>query len=218
MPPRKRLRAVFIGPPGSGKFTQAQRLARAFGVPLLSSGTCLRKEIEEGSPLGKLVREYVEYGMLAPDELVNAIVLKQLRAPSLEKGFVLEGYPRNIEQASSLERLAKMSLAVHLKIDDEIAQTRVKERRECAYCGQVFHLTAVPPGPLETCTECGHGLQGRGSDVADAFYSRAAVYHFMTEPLVGYYRQRGILLSVKAEQPVTSLEQELFRKAKKLGF
>jgi adenylate kinase len=218
MPPKKRLRAVFIGPPGSGKFTQAQHLARAFGVPLVSSGACLRKEIEEESPLGKLVREYVEYGMLAPDELVNAIVLKYLRAHTLEKGFVLEGYPRNIEQASSLERLMHMSLAIQLKIDDGVAAKRVKERRECAHCGQVFHLTCVPPGPLETCTECGHGLQGRGSDVADSFYSRVAVYHFMTEPLVAYYRQRGILLSIKADQDVSSLTAELVKKIKKLGF
>lgn len=217
--PRKRLRAVFFGPHGAGKRTQAERLATAFDVALISSGYLLQEEIREGTAIGKLVREYVDQGMLVPDDLVNAVILRKIkRFATQEKGFVLEGYPRNVEQAAALEKIAKVQVALHLKMGDAEAAKRVEDRRECVSCKSVYHLRANPPGPLETCLHCGYGLQGRPTDQPNAFYSRQAIYHFMTEPLVSFYRQKGVLLSVKADQAIDSLAREIQGKLRRLGF
>ncbi len=216
---KKRLRAVFFGPHGSGKRTQAERLALEFRVPLISSGALLREEIESETAIGKLVMNYVEQGMLAPDDLVNAVILKKIRRCVMnERGFVLEGYPRNVEQASALEKVSKTQIALHLKLSDEEARERVEGRRECTSCNAVYHLDTVPPGELETCVRCGYGLQGRPTDQEEAFISRQAVYHFMTEPLVGFYRQKGVLLTLKAQQSIRALHEELLKKLKRLGF
>lgn len=216
---KKRLRAVFFGPHGAGKRTQAERLAKAFDVPLIASGAFLREEIEGRTAIGALVEDYVEQGMLVPDDLVNAVVLRKIRRlAAADKGFVLEGYPRNVEQASALDKVAKIQIAIHLKMADEAALIRVEGRRDCPACRTVYHLQEVPPGELETCIRCGHGLQGRPTDKPDAFFSRQAIYHFMTEPLVSFYRQKGSLLTIKAEQSIQALEKELLDKAKRLGF
>ena len=214
---KRRLAAVFIGPPGSGKHTQGELLAAAFDVPFLSVGLFLREEMAEKTSLGKLIEEYVEYGMLAPDELVNAILLKRLHGKDLSRGFVLDGYPRNIEQAQTLDRLQKVTVAIHLKLSDHEAALRVEGRRVCPKCLGIFHLKYAPPGELETCRYCGGGLQGRSSDHPDVFHGRLAVYHFMTEPLVSYYRKRGVLLSVSSDREILSQAQFLEKKIRALG-
>ena len=164
---RKRLRAVMFGPHGSGKRTHTALLAAAFDVPLIQAGDLLHDEIMEQTAVGKLVRPYVEQGMLVPDDLLNPLIVKRVRRlVTQEKGFVLEGYPRNVEQASALERVCKVQVAVHLKLSDEAAWKRVQGRRECPACRAVFHLDRVPPGELETCLACGQGLQGRATDRA----------------------------------------------------
>lgn len=216
---RKRLRAVFFGPHGAGKRTQAERLAATFVVPLISSGYLLQEEIREGTAIGKLVREYVDQGMLVPDDLVNAVILRKIkRFATQDKGFVLEGYPRNVEQAAALDKIAKVQIAIHLKMGDMDAAKRVEDRRECASCKSVYHLRTNPPGPLETCLHCGSGVQGRPTDQPNAFFSRQAIYHFMTEPLVSFYRQKGVLLSIKADQGIDPLADELQKKLHRLGF
>lgn len=217
--PKKRLRVVFFGPHGSGKRTQAERLAKAFEVPFLSSGHFLQEEIDAQTSIGKLVKQYVEQGMLVPDDLVNAVVVKKVRRlVTQEKGFVLEGYPRNVEQAGALEKVVKIQAAIHLKMSDEQAWERVQLRRECSLCRSVYHLESVPPGELETCLACGAGVQGRFTDKEEAFMSRQAVYHFMTEPLISFYRQRGTLLSLKGDQSIEELQSELLKKLQRLGF
>lgn len=216
---KKRLRVVFFGPHGAGKRTQAEQLAEAFSVPFLSSGTFLQEEITAQTAIGKLVRQYVEQGMLVPDDLVNAVIMKKIRRlVTQEKGFVLDGYPRNVEQAGALEKVAKLSAAVHLRMSDEAAWERVQLRRECCACRAVYHLEARPPGELETCTRCGHGVQGRPTDAKEAFFSRQAVYHFMTEPLVSFYRQRGLLLSIKGDRPMDEVARDIERGLTRRGF
>jgi adenylate kinase len=179
---RKRPRILFFGPPGAGKSSQAALLAKRFGVPLICSGELFRKEVKEGEALGTMAEPYVEAGVLVPDEVTYAIMKKQLKEQALEGGFVLDGYPRNVEQAEALDKILKINLAVQLRIKDDPAVKRQPKRQE------------------------------------ESVRRELAVYHFMTEPLASYYRQRGVLLAVNAEQPSASLFEELVRKMAKLGF
>src|SRR5688572_23723397 len=153
---RVRLRALLFGPHGAGKTTQGQLLAERYGVPFVSSGNVLRAEIAEKTAIGKMVEEYVEAGMLAPDELVDAIVLKRLKGLALERGFVLDGFPRNVEQAVALDKLLKPNLAIQLKISDAIVLKRLAGRIVCEQCRSVFHRDFGLPHLV--CTVCGGKL------------------------------------------------------------
>jgi len=213
--PKKKFQALIFGPQGSGKSTQGHLLSEWFGVPYVSSGDVLREEVEKGTMLGKMTEEYVHSGVLAPDELVNAILLKRLKEAGTEHGFVLDGYPRNVEQAESLDRLIKIHLAIQLKMSDAMAIKRLAGRRQCPVCRAVFHVSEVPT-LNNRCTLCGHVLAKRKDDEEETIRRRLAFYHFMTEPMASYYRQREVLLSVNAEQSIKLLFEELVKKIEKL--
>lgn len=218
--PRKLVRGVFFGPQGAGKTTQADLLSEWFGARSLSSGDLLRGEIQEGTSLGQLVKRYVEHGVLAPDEIVNAILRKRLM-PELElkQGFFLDGFPRNVEQAADLDKYAKINLAIHFKVSDAVAESRMLGRLICEACQAVYHETYVPLVKANVCTICGGHVLQREDDTDDgSVRDRLMAYHFMTEPLIPYYRQQGVLLSVNADQPIPFLFQELVKKLAKLGF
>lgn len=209
---RKRLRAVIFGPQGAGKSLQASLLSERFGVPLVASGLLFREQIADKTALGNLAQEYVEAGMFAPDELANAVLARRLKDVNEGKGFVLDGYPRNVEQAETLDRLAKVNLAIQLKISDATSVKRLGGRLMCRAC------RTIAPGASRVCKNCGEKLAAREKDQEETVRRRLAAYHFMTEPLSGYYRQRGVLLAVNAEQSSEDLTQELVRKLAKLGF
>lgn len=214
---RKRLRAVIFGPQGAGKSPQARLLAVRFGVPLVASGEAFRAEIKEDSALGDLAREYVEAGMFAPDEMANAILARRMKHMDLEKGFMLDGYPRNVEQAETLDRIAKVNIAIQLKLTDATAVKRLVGRMMCSKCRTILHHDEAEGGK-KPCSNCGGKLVNRKKDEEEVIRRRLAAYHFMTEPLSGYYRQRGVLLAVNAEQKADDLFEELNRKLVKLGF
>ena len=215
---RKRLQCVIFGPQGCGKGTQGQLLSDRFGIPLLGSGDMFRAEIEAKTHLGKIAEEYVARGMLAPDEVVNAIIKKRFHEVLTEKGFLLEGYPRNVDQAESLDRLIKINLAIQIKIRDEEAVRRLLGRRQCVRCRSIFHVQEAPSNLPGRCALCGHALVKREDDQEEVIRQRLVAYHFMTEPLASYYRQRGVLLTVNGEQAISFLFQELIKKMEKLGF
>ncbi len=217
---RKRVRGVLFGPQGAGKTTQAELLAEWFGARVSSSGQLLREEMKEGTALGQLVTRYVEHGVLAPDEIVNAIFRKRLM-PEIEskRGFFLDGFPRNVEQAADLDKYAKINLAIHFKASDAVAESRMLGRLSCESCQAVYHEEHVPLLKAGLCTICGGRVKRREDDADDgSVRDRLMAYHFMTEPLVTYYRQQGVLLSVNADQPIPFLFQELTKKLSKLGF
>ncbi|MBI4139233.1 nucleoside monophosphate kinase [Candidatus Uhrbacteria bacterium] len=215
---KKRLRAVLFGPQGCGKGTQGQLLADRFDVPLIGVGDLFRAEISERSSLGRVAKKYVETGSLAPDDLTNAIVANQMKRLDLARGFVLDGYPRNVEQAIHLDRIAKISLAIHIKISDAEAIRRLTGRLQCRFCHQTYHLTEAPPIKPGVCAVCGRKLVKRTDDTEDLIRNRLANYHFMTEPLAAYYRQRGVLLAINGEQPIPYVFEDIVKKAGKLGF
>ncbi len=216
---RKRLRAVLFGPQGAGKSLQASLIAERFGVPLVSSGEAFREEIAERTALGDLASEYVEAGMFAPDELANATLGRKLKALHEEEGFVLDGYPRNVEQAETLDRMSRVTLAVQIKIPDSVAVKRLAGRLVCRDCRTVLHRDGMGSSSgVRPCPLCSGKLIPRPKDEEETVRRRLAAYHFMTEPLAAYYRQRGVLLAVNGEQTVVELFEELNRKLAKLGF
>lgn len=215
---RKRLRVILFGPQGCGKGTQGQLLADRFDIPLIGAGEMFRAEIADGTSLGKLAKKYVESGALAPDELVNAIVAHHLKRVDISHGFILDGYPRNVEQATYLDRVAKVNLALQIKISDKEALHRLTGRVQCVACKQVYHLIESPPIKPGVCALCGHRLKRRTDDTEELIRNRLATYHFMTEPIAAYYRQRGVLLNINGEQAIPYVFEDIMKKAAKLGF
>ncbi|HWR00162.1 MAG TPA: nucleoside monophosphate kinase [Candidatus Methylomirabilis sp.] len=215
---RKRLRAVIFGPQGCGKGTQGELLADRFDVPLVGAGDLFRAEIARGTQLGKLAKESVETGKLAPDELVNGIMNRQLKTLDLKRGFILDGYPRNVDQAVFLQRILPLNVAVCIKISDATAVKRLLSRRQCPACKTVYSLTDAPPVKPGRCSLCGTKLVKRTDDTEDTIRERLAAYHFMTEPLTRYYRERGILLMLNGEQPIAYVFEDMVKKLAKLGF
>lgn len=191
-------------------------MAERYGVPFVSAGNVLRAEIAEKTAIGKMIELYVEAGMLAPDELVDAIILKRLKGLATERGYVLDGFPRNVEQAVALDKLLKPNLAIQLKLPDTVVIKRLQGRMVCEDCRFVFHENFGLEKNI--CSVCEGKLVRRKDDDEDAVRRRLAVYHFMTEPLAAHYRQRGILLAVNADQSIADLHEELLKKSQKLGF
>jgi adenylate kinase len=215
---RKRLRAVIFGPQGCGKGTQGELLADRFDVPLVGAGDLFRAEIAKGTQLGKLAKASVESGALAPDDLVNGIMSRQLKSQNLTKGFLLDGYPRNVEQAVFLQRLLPINVAIGVRISDATAVKRLLSRLQCPVCKAVYSLTDSPPVKPGICSLCGHKLVRRSDDTEETIRARLATYHFMTEPLMRYYRQIGVLLMVNGEQSIQYVFEDLIKKLAKLGF
>lgn len=215
---KQRIRAVLFGPQGSGKGTQGQLLSDRYDIPLIGAGEMFRAEIAEEAPLGRVLQEYVESGLLAPDEVVNAVVAQRLKKLELSKGFLLDGYPRNVEQATHLDRIAKVNLAIMIRISDAESVRRLLGRRQCVRCKFIYHVTDAPPAKPGICSVCGGKLARREDDTEDVIRRRLAAFHFMTEPLASYYRQRGALLVVNGEQPIPYVFEDLVKKIAKLGF
>ncbi len=214
----KRVCAVIFGPQGSGKGTQALLISERFGIPLIGSGELFRAEMSEKTNLGKLVGKYVSQGLLAPDELVNAVMIRQLKNMDLTRGFILDGYPRNVEQATHLDHLLNIDLAIQLKVSDELVIKRLHGRWQCPKCKSTFHLTEAPPAKKGICSICGGKLIRREDDTEEIIKQRLKAYHFMTAPLAQYYRQKGVLLVINGEQAIPYVFEDMIKKMSKLGF
>lgn len=215
---KKRLRITLFGPQGSGKGTQGELLADRFDIPLIGVGEVLKAEIAARTSLGKLVRSYVDEGTLVPDDVTNAIVQKRLKRLEGERGFVLDGYPRNVDQAVWLDKVVKITLAIQIKISDAEAVSRLSGRLQCTVCKQTYHLEHSPPIRKGVCAVCGGALVRRSDDTPAVIRKRLATYHFMTEPLARYYRERGVLLTVNGEQAIPYVFEDIIKKIEKLGF
>lgn len=214
----KHVRAVIFGPQGCGKGTQGVLLAERFNIPIIGAGDLFRAEIVAKSTLGNLAGQYVDQGLLAPDELVNAIMTRQLKRIDLTRGFILDGYPRNVEQATYLDRILPVNLVMQLKIGDAEVVRRLSGRWQCPSCKSVYHETEAPPVKPGICSLCGHALIRRADDTPEVIKQRLKAYHYMTSPLAGHYRQKGVLLMVNGEQAIAYVFEDITKKLAKLGF
>ena len=197
----ERLSLIFLGPPGSGKGTQAELFERRFGLKKISTGDLLRDAIRRGTELGKLAKEYINRGELVPDDVVVALVEEVLG--KISDGYILDGFPRTIEQAKSLDRILeklgkKLDAAVLFAVPDDEIIRRLSARRICPKCHAVYNLVTKPPKEDEICDVCGTPLEMRDDDKPETVRRRIEVYRKDTEPLVDFYRKKGLLVEVKA--------------------
>jgi len=201
------LNLVLLGPPGSGKGTQAKVLAARYQVPHISTGDILRDEVRRSTPLGRQVQEIMERGELVPDRLVAGIILARLDRDDCARGFILDGYPRTVDQAAILDDLLAelgrtLERVILIEVPDDVIVRRMTGRRSCPRCGRVYHVESNPPEDGRTCDACGVELEQRPDDGEEVVRERLRVYREKTEPLVELYRVRGLLAVVDGDRPV----------------
>ncbi len=207
---------VLLGPPGSGKGTQAKRLSERLGVPHISTGDILREAVREGTPLGREAKRFMDEGKLVPDEVVIGIVRERLRGEDCEKGAIFDGFPRTVAQAEALDRIMEeLGRRVDRVIDIEVSEgevlRRLTGRRTCKNCGAMYHVVFNPPKEPGICDRCGGELYQRDDDKEETIRERLKVYREQTEPLIDYYRSKGILYRVKGEGKIEDIEGEILR-------
>jgi adenylate kinase len=213
------MRIVLLGAPGSGKGTQAQRLVRRAAIPQISTGDLLRAAVARGTALGREAKEAMESGRLVDDSLVLGMIRERLGEPDARKGFILDGFPRNLAQAHALERLLTslrkpLDAVVQLEVDYGELVRRIAGRRTCADCGRVFNLLTSPPAADEAlCPKTGapHRLVQRPDDNEATVAERLRVYDEKTRPLIDFYRARGLLRVINAEGDVDEVTRRLAR-------
>lgn len=208
------MRIVLMGPPGAGKGTQAKKLAEAFSVPQIATGDILRAAVQQGTPLGKKAKEYMEQGLLVPDEVITGIVRERLKANDAEKGFILDGFPRTIPQAESLDKIleemgVKLDAVINIVVPrDELIQ-RFTGRRVCPNCGATYHVKHNPPEQEGICDKCGGQLIVRADDDIKTVEKRIDVYERETKPLIDYYKDKELLVNIDGNRPIEEVFEEI---------
>ena len=191
---------ILLGPPGSGKGTQAGRISDMYGIPHISTGDIFRKNIKEGTELGKKAKEYIDKGLLVPDKVTNGIVEDRLADADCKDGFILDGYPRTKDQARMLKRvLRKMDLqidaALNIKVPDEDVIHRLSGRSMCR-CGETYHVSYKKPKTEGICDKCGKELYVRDDDKPETVGERLKEYYRKTSPIIDYYEKAGLLIDI----------------------
>ncbi|MFH2011804.1 MAG: adenylate kinase [Pseudomonadota bacterium] len=187
---------ILVGPPGSGKGTQAKMLVEKYNIPQISTGDILREAVKEGSPLGKEAKSCMDKGALVPNEVVIGIIEERIKKPDCKGGFILDGFPRTVAQAEALGAiLDKMELKIehliNIEIDDAELLKRLTGRRTCRKCGQGYHIVFDPPKEKGFCDKCKGELYQRDDDKEDTIKSRLKVYHNQTAPVVEFYQKKN---------------------------
>jgi len=206
------MKLVLIGAPGAGKGTQAKKLSKHFDIAHISTGDLLRDEIKSGSELGKKVTAIMESGGLVSDNIVTAILSKRVKADDCKKGYILDGYPRNISQAEGLDAVVgSIDKVVLINVDDDVIIERMAGRRSCPKCGQMYHIKYNPPETEGTCDLCNEKLTQRKDDNEETVKNRLSVYHQTTSPIIDYYKNKGILLEVDGVGDIEKITDELIK-------
>ena len=209
---------IFLGPPGSGKGTQTSRLADKLSIPHIDTGSLLRKNIQDKTELGIIAQGFIDKGQLVPLEVVSSVIKDRLLKDDCANGYILDGFPRSVEQAQALKEimaeigkfsLKEDSLAVYFDIDNEVLIQRLINRRSCPKCGTIYNLISNPPKIMDYCDICDTKLTQRKDDNEETARARFVTYEKETAPLYDYFIQLGILKELKADAPITEIWENL---------
>ena len=207
------MRVIFIGPPGSGKGTQAKRLASRLAIPHISTGDILREAIADGTELGRKAAPVIADGKLVSDELMVGIIKERLAKADAGKGFILDGYPRTLVQAEKLDTLVGNGTGglrvLQLLVPDDVIVKRIALRRSCPQCGAIYHLETAPPRNDLVCDRDGAGLTARPDDNEEAVRTRLEAFHRQTLPVATFYRTKSILRQVDGVGPVDEVFERI---------
>ena len=191
------MKVILLGPPGSGKGTQAENIQSRLNIPAISTGFILREAIKQGDEIGKLAKSYVDSGQLVPDDIVVSAICERVAQPDCSGGFILDGFPRTISQAEALDESGmELDCVLSIEVSDNEIVRRMTGRRVCPDCGLSYHILHNPPRTEDSCDGCGGQLAVREDDKPETVKVRLKVYHETTECLLGYYQRKGILRSV----------------------
>ncbi len=213
------MKAIIFGPPGSGKGTYASRLHAKLGVDVIAMGDIFREIMKENSPLGKKVKHYVEKGLLVPDDVVIEVLKERLAKSSSKKGFVLDGFPRTLEQANALDKIVAIDVVIKLTVPDAIIVERLSTRIICKNCGEVYNIRHLKPKMEGVCDKCGGPLYQRPDDTAKVIKERIRIYEQQTQPILQHYAEKKVqfvefkckILDMDPEVAVESIVEDLRR-------
>jgi adenylate kinase len=209
------LNIILLGPPGSGKGTQAKMIADKYKVKHISTGDILRENVRNNTPLGKEAKRYMDAGQLVPDSVLIDIIKDRLAKPDVKAGYMLDGYPRTIPQAEAMERILpglgqKIDVVLNIDVPDGELVGRLSGRRMCK-CGSSYHVQFNPPKKEGVCDACGGELYHRDDDKAEAIMKRLDAYHKQTQPLIDYYTKKGIIANIRGSGDIKAIFGEIAR-------
>ena len=204
------MKLMFLGAPGAGKGTQAEKISEKYGIPSISTGAILREAAAGGSELGMKAKSFMDTGALVPDDVVIGLVKERIAKDDCKKGFILDGFPRTVPQAQALDDMGvKMDAVISIEIDDDDIVERMGGRRLCKKCGTAYHTKYIPTKVEGVCDKCGGELYVRDDDKPEVVKGRLKTYHSQTEPLKDFYAAKGKLSLVAGNAPIESITKEI---------
>jgi adenylate kinase len=205
------MRIILFGPPGSGKGTQGNLLEKKYGFPKISTGDLLRTEVQDGTPLGKEAEAKMNRGELVSDDVVVKMIKNRIFKPQYQRGYIMDGFPRNISQAQRLKEIdpAREEMAIEIYLSDQAVLNRLGARRVCPDCDAIYNLINTPPKKNETCDACEEKLILRDDDKPGVIKDRLKVYHEQTEALIEYYSRKKVYFRIDGEDTVESVFQQI---------
>lgn len=206
------MRIILLGAPGAGKGTQAEFISEKLNIPTISTGLMIRRAIADNTEFGKLAKTYIDGGQLVPDEVIIELLLNRIEQSDCEKGYILDGFPRTINQAIALdEKNITIDKVLEISVPDETIVSRLSGRRECSKCGKTYHIVSNKPETEGKCDACGSELICRKDDTPEVISNRLAVYHKQTEPLITFYKEKGNLVVAEGQDSVADTTKEIFK-------
>ena len=210
------MQIVLFGPPGAGKGTQAKFISDRFNIPHISTGDILRENVREGTELGKKAKAFMDKGELVPDNVLIDIIKDRLQKPDSRKGFLLDGFPRTLKQAEALDEILddinkKLDAVINVDVGASALVQRLSGRRTCKACGATYNITLNPPKVAGVCDSCGGELYQRADDTEAAIKNRIAVYKKQTQPLIDYYKKKGLLIDVDGEREIDEVRSDIMK-------